>query len=81
MITKTDYLPYYLLVPLWALIYLLSYSLSIGVLHMHAHRKLFTARVPNRILEFLLCFPCVLSYPMMKYTHDVRPPQVSKRFE
>lgn len=59
----------YLLVPLWVLIYLLSYSLSIGVLHMHAHRKLFTARAPNRILEFLLCFPCVLSYPMMKYTH------------
>jgi fatty acid desaturase len=59
----------YLLVPLWVLIYLLGYSLSIGVLHMHAHRKLFTARGPNRVLEFLLCFPCVLSYPMMKYTH------------
>jgi fatty acid desaturase len=59
----------YLLVPLWVLFYLLSYSLSIGVLHMHAHRKLFTARAPNRVLEFLLCFPCVLSYPMMKYTH------------
>jgi fatty acid desaturase len=59
----------YLLVPLWVLVYLLGYSLSIGVLHMHAHRKLFTARMPNRVLEFLLCFPCVLSYPMMKYTH------------
>jgi fatty acid desaturase len=60
---------YYLLVPLWVVIYLLGYSLSIGVLHMHAHRKLFTARIPNRALEFLLCFPCVLSYPMMRHTH------------
>lgn len=57
------------LVPLWVLICLLNYSLSIGILHMHAHRKLFTLEPLNRVLEFLLCIPCVLSYPMMKYMH------------
>ena len=60
---------YSILAVLWALIFLLNYSLSIGVLHMHAHRKLFTAGPLNRALEFLLCFPCILSFPMMLYIH------------
>lgn len=47
----------------------LNYSLSIGILHIHAHRRLFNNRVLNRILELLLCFPCGLSYPMMRYIH------------
>lgn len=54
---------------LWIALVLLNFSLSIGIQHMHAHRRLFTARVPNRVLEILLCFPCVTSYPMMKYVH------------
>ncbi len=58
-----------LLAALFVLISLMGYSLSIGVLHMHAHRKLFTSRTANRLVEFLLCFPCMLSYPMMKHVH------------
>ena len=54
---------------LWSLLVMLNYSLSIGVMHMHAHRKLFTSRWPNRVLEFLLCFPCVHDYPSMRYVH------------
>jgi fatty acid desaturase len=58
-----------LLVIVWVLVIGFNYSLSIGILHLHAHRHLFNQRIPNRILEFLLCFPCGLSYPMMRYVH------------
>ena len=54
---------------LWVLLLLLNYSLSIGLAHLHAHRKIFTSRAANRLLEFLLCFPAVSSYPMMLYVH------------
>lgn len=56
-------------IPLWVLLVLLNYSLSIGILHLHAHRKLFTKRLPNRLVEALLCIPCGLSYPLMLYVH------------
>ena len=56
-------------VPLWVALLLLNYSLSIGIQHLHAHRKLFRSAVANRVLEFLLCFPCLTSYPMMRYVH------------
>lgn len=54
---------------LWIGLVLLNYSLSIGIQHLHSHRKLFTAKLANRVLEALLCFPCVTSHPMMKYVH------------
>ena len=54
---------------LWIGLLLLNFSLSIGIQHMHAHRKLFTSQFANRGVELLLCFPCVTSYPMMKYVH------------
>ena len=59
----------WLVVPLWVALVLLNYSLSIGVQHMHAHRKLFTKRLPNRIMEALLGIPSGLSYPLMLYIH------------
>lgn len=54
---------------LWLPLLLLNYSLSIGIQHLHAHRRLFRWRVANRALEFLLCFPCLTSYPLMRYIH------------
>lgn len=59
----------WLLAPLWVLLVLLNYSLSIGILHLHAHRKLFVKRWPNRVLEALLAVPCGNSYPVMLYCH------------
>jgi fatty acid desaturase len=59
----------WLVVPLWVALVLLNYSLTIGVLHLHAHRKLFTRRLPNRLVELLLCLPCGLSYPVMLHVH------------
>jgi len=58
-----------LLCLIWGVVVGLNYSLSIGILHIHAHRRLFESPSLNRILEFLLCFPCGLSYPMMRYIH------------
>lgn len=46
-----------------------NYSLTIGVHHMHSHRKLFTHKVPNRITEWILALPGGVSYPSMKYVH------------
>jgi fatty acid desaturase len=59
----------WLRLPLWVVLVLLNFSLSIGIMHMHAHRKLFTDDRANRVLEFLLSLPCCLSYPVMLYTH------------
>jgi len=54
---------------LWVLVTLLNYSLSIGVMHMHCHRKLFVAWLPNRVVELLLCFPSLLSAADMTVLH------------
>lgn len=62
-------LPMWLQVPLWVGLVLLNYSLSIGVMHLHAHRKLFVRPFANRVLEFLLALPIGLSYPLMLYVH------------
>jgi fatty acid desaturase len=59
----------WLRLPLWVVLVLLNFSLSIGIMHMHAHRKLFTDERANRVLEFLLSLPCSLSYPVMLYVH------------
>lgn len=75
---------------LWLLMISLNYSLSIGILHLHAHRKIFTSPALNRILEFLLCFPSVLSYPMMfhihvklhhRYENDAKDPTTTAGYE
>jgi fatty acid desaturase len=54
---------------LWVVTTLLNYSLTIGVMHMHCHRKLFVARAPNRVLELLLCFPSLLTSAEMTVLH------------
>lgn len=54
---------------LWCLMVIVAYSLSIGIIHLHAHRKLFTYQPLNRVLELLLCFPALNCYPMMRYVH------------
>jgi len=54
---------------LWLVTTLLNYSLTIGVMHMHCHRKLFVARAPNRVLELLLCFPSLLTSAEMTVLH------------
>lgn len=51
------------------LVTLLNYSLTIGVMHMHCHRWLFTAAAPNRVLELLLCFPSFLTSAEMTVLH------------
>ena len=54
---------------LWVLVTLLNYSLSIGVMHMHCHRKLFSVAAPNRLVELLLCFPSLLTAADMTVLH------------
>ena len=54
---------------LWVLMVVASYSLSIGIIHLHAHRRLFTHDGANRVLEFFLSFPALNSYAMMRYVH------------
>lgn len=54
---------------LWLLLLLLNYSLTIGVLHMHAHRPLFTWRLGNRILDLLLSVPSLLTPTEMIVFH------------
>jgi sn-1 stearoyl-lipid 9-desaturase len=55
--------------PLWLILLFLNYSLTIGVLHMHAHRPLFTSRLGNRILDLLLCVPSLLTSTEMIVFH------------
>jgi fatty acid desaturase len=59
----------FLEIPLWILLVLLNYSLTIGIMHMHSHRPLFTSARHNRLLEFLLCVPSCVSFPVVKYAH------------
>jgi len=54
---------------LWLVTTLLNYSLTIGVMHMHCHRKLFVARALNRALELALCFPSLLTSAEMTVLH------------
>lgn len=54
---------------LWIVSTLLNYSLTIGVLHMHCHRKLFVSPAANRVLEILLCFPSLLTAAEMTVLH------------
>lgn len=54
---------------LWVLVVLLNYSLTVGVLHLHCHRPLFTSRVLNRGLDWLLCFPSLVTSVEMTILH------------
>ena len=54
---------------IWVGIVLLNYSLSIGVMHMHCHRPLFTKHSLNRVVELFLCFPSMLSATEMTVLH------------
>lgn len=55
--------------PAVALLTLLNYSVTVGVLHMHAHRPLFVARLPNRLADLACCFPTGLSATEMRVMH------------
>ncbi len=53
----------------WLLVVLLNYSLSVGVLHMHAHRKVLLVGAGNRLLEILCCFPSLMTCSEMLIFH------------
>jgi fatty acid desaturase len=56
-------------VPIVILLWLLNYSLTIGVLHMHSHRPLFTEAKLNRVVDVLCCVPSTLSAAEMRTVH------------
>ena len=56
-------------VPIWIGLVLANYSLSIGIPHLHTHRKMFTVPWLNRVTEILLTLPGGVSHPVMKYIH------------
>ena len=56
-------------VPIWIGLVLANYSLSIGIQHLHTHRKMFTVPWLNRVTEILLTLPGGVSHPVMKYIH------------
>lgn len=56
-------------VPGVALLQLLNYSLTIGVLHMHSHRPLFTRPLLNRAVDLGCCVPSFLSETEMRLVH------------
>jgi len=61
----------FLSVPVLILLMLLNYSVTIGVLHMHAHRPLFLDARANRIMDLLCCFPSCVSAAEMHTVHVV----------
>jgi fatty acid desaturase len=54
---------------LWLLLVFMNYSVSIGIIHLHGHRSLFTWEPANRALEFLLCFPALHACATMRHVH------------
>lgn len=60
---------WYLAVPMIVVLWLLNYSLTIGVLHMHAHRPLFLGPKANRVVDVLCGFPSFLSATEMRAVH------------
>ena len=54
---------------LWPVLVLANFSISVGVLHMHAHRRLFKSAAANRVLELLLALPAGATCANMLYTH------------
>ncbi len=55
--------------PAIVLLTLLNYSVTVGVLHMHAHRPLFVVRLFNRLADLACCFPCMLTATEMRVMH------------
>lgn len=55
--------------PAVVLLTLLNYSVTVGVLHMHAHRPLFVPRLLNRLADLACCFPCMLTATEMRVVH------------
>lgn len=51
----------YVAVPLMFVLAALSYSVTMGVLHVHAHRPLFVADRANRVFDVLACLAAVVS--------------------
>lgn len=62
---------WYLAVPLIIVLMLLAFSLTIGVLHMHAHRPLFVSKRANRVIDVLCCLPGALTAAEMREVHVV----------
>jgi fatty acid desaturase len=60
---------WYVAVPLIVLLSLLNLSITIGVLHMHTHRPLFTSARMNRVADFLCCLPGGLTGAAMREVH------------
>jgi fatty acid desaturase len=55
--------------PAIVLLTLLNYSVTVGVLHMHAHRPLFVPRLLNRLADLACCLPCMLTATEMRVMH------------
>jgi sn-1 stearoyl-lipid 9-desaturase len=59
----------WLAVPAVVLLTLLNFSVTIGVLHMHAHRPLFVVDRLNRLTDLACCFPSWLTATEMRVLH------------
>lgn len=53
----------------WGCLTLLNFSLTVGIMHMHCHRHLFTVRWANRLVEILMCLPSLLTATEMILYH------------
>jgi fatty acid desaturase len=60
---------WYLAVPLITTLTLANFSITIGVLHMHAHRPLSVSRRVNRVIDVLCCMPATLTAADMCEVH------------
>jgi fatty acid desaturase len=60
---------WYLAVPLIIVLTLLNFSITIGILHMHAHRPLFVSKRMNRVVDLLCCMPATLTGTEMREVH------------
>ncbi len=54
---------------LWVILTMLSFSLTIGINHLHAHRNMFRAWLPNKVVEILICLPALLTSAEMTIFH------------
>lgn len=62
-------LPDALWVALWCLLTLLNFSLTIGIHHLHGHRPIFRHAILNRLFEFTLTVPSLLTHTEMIIFH------------
>jgi fatty acid desaturase len=59
----------WVVVPAVVVLTLLNFSVTIGVLHMHAHRSLFVIDRLNRLADLACCFPSWLTATEMRAAH------------